>query len=229
MKNTKIEKILGINFLNKELLREALTHESYANENRTRDPQTPNNERLEFLGDSVLAVVVSSILYDKAPEMSEGDMTSIKGILVSGKTFVEIAKSLHLEDYLLVSKNQFKGAQVKQKILGDAFEAIVGAIFLDLGYEEAKSFALKHIAPLAEKVISEGDWINAKTKLQEKTQSALGVLPTYKVLNEASMANGMTYTVGVFIKGELLAEGVGATKKSAEKSAAKSVLETKKW
>jgi ribonuclease III len=229
MKNLEeFEKIIGINFNNKEILQQALTHRSFLNENKKI--KSGHNERLEFLGDAVLELAITDFLYNKYPEKNEGDMTSIRSALVNATTCAEVAKQLNVNDFLLLSKGEAKDTgRAREYILANALEAIIGAIYLDLGYEKARDFILQNIAPMTERIVEEELWVDAKSKFQEKAQDEVSVTPSYKTLKEEGPDHDKKFTVGVFLGESLVAEGTGDSKQDAEQSAARNALKEKDW
>lgn len=222
------EKLIGMEFKDKDLLRQAFTHRSFLNEHKNLKGR--HNERLEFLGDAVLELVITHYLYDEYPEKNEGDMTSIRSALVNATTCAEVAKKLEVNDYLLLSRGEAKDqGRARQYILANALEAIIGAIYIDLGYEKARDFILEHIAPMTEQIVEEELWADAKSKFQEKAQDIEGVTPSYKTTKEVGPDHDKKFTVGVFLGDRLVSEGEGDSKQDAEQSAARNALKEKGW
>jgi ribonuclease-3 len=222
------EKNIGITFKNKELLRRAFTHRSYLNENRATEMS--HNERLEFLGDAVLELVVTQYLFDKYPDSTEGDLTAYRASLVNAVTLSEAAQKINVNDYLLLSKGEAKDTgKARQYILANTIEAIIGAIYLDQGYELAKYFISKNLFHLIEKIIEDKTWIDAKSKFQEKSQEKESVTPLYKTLKEEGPDHEKHFTVGVYLDKDLIATGEGNSKQEAEQAAARAGLAVKKW
>lgn len=225
---TEFEKVLGLKFINIELLKQAFTHRSYLNENKNL--KIGHNERLEFLGDAVLELVITHFLYDEYPNKNEGDLTSIRSALVNATTCAKVAQDLKVNDFLLLSRGEAKDmGRARGYILANTLEAIIGAIYLDLGYDSAKDFILKNIAPLTDEIVKEELWIDAKSKFQEKAQDIAGVTPNYKTIKEEGPDHDKKFTVGVFISHEKIAEGIGESKQDAEQSAARHALKEKGW
>jgi ribonuclease-3 len=225
---SEFESKIGTKFNDQEILRQAFTHRSFLNENRGL--KTGHNERLEFLGDAVLELVVTHCLYNQYPEKNEGDLTSIRSALVNAQTCAEVAKKLEVENYLLLSRGETKDVgRARQYILANALEAIIGAIYLDQGYDVARDFIIAHIMPLTEKIVREELWIDAKSKFQEKAQDVVGITPSYKTLREVGPDHDKKFTVGVFLGNDLVAEGEGDSKQDAEQSAARKALKEKGW
>jgi ribonuclease-3 len=224
----KFEETIKIKFRDQEILKQAFTHRSFLNEHKNLKGK--HNERLEFLGDAVLELVITDFLYEKYPEKNEGDLTSIRSALVNATTCAEVAKELNVNDFLLLSKGEAKDTgRARQYILANALEAIIGAIYLDLGYEKSKDFILKNIAPKTEKIVEEELWVDAKSKFQEKAQDLASTTPSYKTLKEEGPDHDKKFTVGVFLGEKLIAEGTGASKQDAEQSAARHALRKKDW
>ena len=224
----EFEKIIGTDFKNKETLKQALTHRSFLNENKKI--KGGHNERLEFLGDAVLELVITHYLYDQYPDKNEGDMTSIRSALVNATTCAEVAKKLNVNDFLLLSRGEAKDiGRARQYILANALEAIIGAIYIDAGYEKAKDFILEHIALMTEQIVEGKLWADAKSKFQEKAQDIDGATPSYKTIKEEGPRPRQKFTVGVFVGENLIAEGSGESKQDAEQSAARNALKEKGW
>lgn len=222
------EKLIGIEFKNKEILRQAFTHRSYLNENKGL--KAKHNERLEFLGDAVLELVITDYLYKEYPTKNEGDMTSIRSALVNAQTCALVAQNLEVNDYLLLSRGEAKDVgRARSYILANTLEAIIGAIYIDQGYDKASDFIIKNIAPMTEEIVKQELWVDAKSKFQERAQDVVGVTPSYKTIKEEGPDHDKTFTVGVFIQNEMIAEGTGDSKQDAEQSAARNALKEKNW
>jgi ribonuclease III len=225
---SKFEEIAGIIFKDKNLLREAFTHRSYLNENRNFEYS--HNERLEFLGDAVLELVVTEYLYEKYPDNNEGELTAYRASLVNAVILSEVAQKISVNDFLLLSKGESKDTgKARQYILANAMESIIGATYLDQGYEAAKYFIAKNLFYLIEKIVEEKTWIDAKSKFQEKAQEKESLTPMYKSLKEEGPDHDKEFTIGVYLDETLIAEGSGKSKQEAEQEAAKKALEVKKW
>jgi len=224
----KFEEISGITFKNKELLRRAFTHRSYLNENR--GSESSHNERLEFLGDAVLELMVTEYLFEKYPDSNEGDLTAYRAALVNAITLSEAAQKINVNDFLLLSKGEAKDiGKARQYILANTMEAIIGAIYLDQGYDASKYFISQNIFHLIDKIIDEKSWIDAKSKFQERSQEKESLTPIYKTLKEEGPDHDKRFTVGVYLAKELIASGEGQSKQEAEQMAARKALEVKKW
>jgi ribonuclease-3 len=230
MKNFLIlEKNLGLEFKNRDLLIEAFCHRSYLNEHP--DFYLPHNERLEFLGDAVLELIVTEYLYKKYPEKNEGELTNWRAALVNAKILGELAKDLGFNDFLLLSKGEEKETgKARLYILANTFEALIGAIYLDQGYEVAKNFVEKNlIEKKLPEIIEKGLFKDPKTRFQEEAQERVKITPTYKVLEEWGPDHAKHFVVGVFLGNELIAKGEGSSKQEAEEEAAKNALKIKGW
>jgi ribonuclease-3 len=230
MKNFAIlEKSLGLEFKNRDLLIEAFCHRSYLNEHP--DFYLPHNERLEFLGDAVLELIVTEYLYKKYPEKNEGELTNWRAALVNAKILGEVARELGFNDFLLLSKGEEKETgKARLYILANTFEALIGAIYLDQGYEVAKKFVEKNlIERKLPEIIEKGLFKDPKTRFQEEAQERVKITPTYKVLEEWGPDHAKHFIVGVFLGNELVAKGEGTSKQEAEEEAAKNALKIKGW
>lgn len=224
----QFEKIIGIEFKNKSLLKQAFTHRSFLNENR--ELKIEHNERLEFLGDAVLELSVTSYLYGEFPEKPEGELTSLRSALVNAITLSSVASNIQVNDFLLLSKGEAKDTgRARQYILANTLEAIIGAIYLDQGFEVAHDFISRFVLTLTSNIVREGAWIDAKSKFQEKAQERAGVTPSYKTLKETGPDHDRHFTVGLFLDTELVSEGSGKSKQDAEQAAARKGLDSKGW
>ncbi len=223
-----LEDRLGHPFRDQSLLQQALTHRSYLNEHS--DFPLTHNERLEFLGDAVLELIVTEHLYANYAN-PEGDLTNWRAALVNAKTLSGIAKDLQFEDYLLLSKGESRDKESKARmiILANAIEAIIGAIYLDAGMDAAKKFIHRFILSHLKKILEFELYVDAKSKFQETAQELLGVTPTYKVLEEKGPDHAKEFTVGVFLDRDLVAVGRGFSKQEAQVAAAEAGLDAKNW
>lgn len=207
---------------NPKLLEEALTHRSYLNESKIK---VSSNERLEFLGDSILSFAVSTYLFKTYPEYNEGKLTNLRSLLVNTKTLAEISKECDLGSRLRLSKGEEEsGGRQNQSLLADTFEAYIGALYLDQGTEEAEKFILSSVIPRTEDFIQKNMLKDPKSRLQEFVQSKKQFSPLYKVLAEEGPAHARKFTVGVFVNEELIGEGKGKSKQEAEEQAASIAL-----
>lgn len=224
----KFEQKIEITFKNKALLKQAFLHRSYLNENRT--VALEHNERLEFLGDAVLELVVTDYLYKKFPKSPEGDLTAYRSALVNSATLSRVANGLDVNDYLLLSKGESKDVgRARQYILANTLEAIIGAIYLDRGYETAEKFIDHFILSLTEEIVEGGAWIDSKSRFQEKSQEKLSITPAYSTIKQTGPDHDKHFTVGVFLEDEEVAQGSGKSKQDAEQDAAKKALLKKGW
>jgi len=211
-------------FKNKQLFNQVFIHRSYLNETTET---LESNERLEFLGDSILSFVVSSHIFDKYKTSKEGQLTSIRSVLTNTETLYEISKELGLGELLKLSKGEEAGGGRKNKtILANTLEALIGGIFIDQGIEAAKKFIQENIISRAEKIIESQGLKDPKSALQEKIQESLRESPVYRVIQEEGPDHDKSYTIGVYIGEKLLAEGSGKSKQEAEKSAARNALDS---
>lgn len=225
---SKFEDVIGYKFKNKGLLKQAFTHRSYINENRSSG--LVHNERLEFLGDAVLELVITDFLYARYQEMNEGELTSLRSTLVNADTCALVAQRLGVNDFLLLSKGESKdNGRARQFILANTLEAIIGAIYMDQGYEYSKRFILDHITPLVDGIVEKGTWTDAKSLFQEKAQEHEGVTPIYKTVRESGPDHDKRFTVGVYIRDEIVGQGDGKSKQDAEQEAARVALKDKGW
>ena len=225
---SKIEKKLKFSFKNKDLLTQAFCHRSYLNENP--EFKLEHNERLEFLGDAVLELVVTEYLFQSYPEKAEGELTSWRASLVNSETLSMIAGSLGFNDFLLLSKGEKKTlGKARKYILADTFEALIGALFLDLGYEACRDLIEKNVINELPRIIEAGLFKDAKSHFQEEAQERIKITPIYRVLSEWGPDHAKYFTVGVFLEKNLVAKGKGYSKQEAEEEAAKKALEVKGW
>lgn len=207
-------------FKDQGLIYLALVHPSYSQEKTI----SGNNQRLEFLGDAVLNFVVAEYLYNNFTDKAEGDLTKIRAKVVCEKALLEVARIIDLGKYLQLGKGEeMSGGRKRKSILADAVEAVIGAIYLDQGYEKASQFILKHLTGFIEQAVS-GDYYDYKSRLQELVQGQSKQNVSYSILEESGPAHAKTFVAGVFYQGKLLANGCGKSKKEAEQKAAEAVL-----
>lgn len=222
---SKFEKKLGLRFKNKDLLIQAFCHRSYLNENPSF--YLENNERLEFLGDAVLELIVTKYLFERYPKKPEGELTNWRAALVNAKILGDSAKDMGFNDYLLLSKGEKKElGKARQYILANSFEALIGAVYLDSGYEACQKFVEKNLIKKLKKIIKEGLFKDAKSCFQEEAQEETEITPNYKVLKEWGPDHNKHFVIGVFIDKELIAQGEGSSKQEGEEAAAKNALKT---
>jgi len=223
-----LEKKLGLRFKNKDLLVQAFCHRSYLNEKP--DFYLNHNERLEFLGDAVLELVVTENLYQNYPEKSEGELTNWRAALVNAKFLGKLARDLDFNDFLLLSKGEAKElGKARLYILANTFEALIGAVYLDRGYKACQEFIKKQLMPELPDILEKGAFKDAKSRFQEEAQERTGTTPSYKVLEEWGPDHAKHFIIGVFLDKELIAKGEGSSKQEAEEEAAKNGLEIKGW
>ena len=218
----------GFEFKNTDFLKEALTHRSYLNENPAWTH--PHNERLEFLGDAVIELIITEELFKKFPASPEGDLTSLRAALVNANMLSEISAKLDFGDFLLLSRGEAKDrGRARQYILANAFEAVVGAIYLDGGYDKAKKFLDKNLLPELPKIITGKLYQDPKSLFQEKAQEFSAITPHYEVIKEWGPDHDKHFVVGVFLTDDKVAEGEGPSKQTAQEEAARIALEVKNW
>lgn len=214
--------VFGFEFKDIQLFVTALTHRSYVNEHKKS--VTEHNERLEFLGDAVLELAVTDFLFANYSE-PEGTLTSWRAALVRTESIGEAGDKLGYEPLLRMSKGERQGTErARQQILANAFEAVIGAIYLERGYKDAEAFILKHIASKLESILEEGSWRDPKSHLQEVSQRVDSATPQYKVLEEVGPDHDKVFTLGVYVAGKLMGKGTGHSKQVAQQVAAKAAL-----
>ncbi len=219
----KLEKKLGVSFKNEDLLTEALTHRSYLNE----FPRwhLPHNERLEYLGDEVLERRVSEERFLKSPQEPEGRLTVLRAALVNYQILGRVAESIGLENFILMSRGERKDTgKAREVILANAIEAVIGAMYLDQGFEMLRPFVKKRIMSNLEEVLKTKSYRDAKSELQEIVQERMKLTPTYRTVDESGPAHKRVFKMGVYFGEKLIAEGEGASKQEAELAAAKNAL-----
>lgn len=223
---SKLEKKLGIQFKNKDLLKESLAHRSYLNENPSW--KLPHNERLEFLGDAVLELAVTENLFSQFPQYPEGQLTSLRAALVNYQTMAKVAQDLELESFILLSRGEAKDiGRAREVILANAMEALIGAIYLDGDYKEAKKVIEQFIInPNLKNIIESGLYKDSKSHLQEIVQERLKLTPTYQLLEEWGPDHKKIFKMGVYFGDKLITEGEGYSKQEAEIEAARNALRT---
>lgn len=222
------ERRISVTFNDKNLLRTAFTHRSFLNENRRSGME--HNERLEFLGDAVLELIVTEYLYAKYPDKNEGDLTAYRSALVNAVTLAGVAEGIGMNEHLLLSRGEAKDTgRARQVILANAIEAFIGALYLDQGYEAAKIFVSRYVFKLVDDIVSKKMWLDAKSHFQEKAQEIVGVTPSYETVREVGPDHDKKFLVAVFLGKERVAEGEGKSKQEAEQQAAKLGLQAKGW
>lgn len=222
LKLEEIEAILGIHFKDADLLKQAFIHRSYINEHSKL--KLEHNERLEFLGDAVLELVVTDYLYRTYPN-PEGELTSWRSALVKTESLAGLAEKLDLGKYLLMSRGEAKsGGRSRQAMLANMIEAIIGAIYIDQGYDEAKRLIEQHIIVDLPQIIKSESYIDAKSKFQEIAQEKNGITPHYEVLEESGPDHNKTFVVGVYLGKREYGQGEGLSKQAAQQAAAEQAL-----
>jgi ribonuclease-3 len=218
----------NVTFTNKQLLEQAFIHRSFINENPRSGLE--HNERLEFLGDAVLELVVTEFLYSTYPHHNEGDLTAYRSALVNAVTLGKVADALSFNDMIKLSKGEAKDvSRARSSILADAYEAFIGALYLDQGYDAAKAFISRTVLVKTEDIIKQGLYKDAKSYVQEKSQEIYNVTPFYKVLGEEGPDHDKRFQIGIYFGEELIAEGEGKSKQEAETEAARAALLKKGW
>ncbi len=223
----KLKVELGIIIHQKALFQEALTHRSYLNEHKGYE--YPHNERLEFLGDAVLELVVTENLFHNY-ENPEGELTSFRAALVNGDMLAKIGSELGLQDFLLMSRGESKDTgRARGYLVANAMEAIIGALYLDQGYDGAKDFILKQVMSHLPEVFEQNLHTDAKSRFQELSQEKMSITPSYRVIKEWGPDHDRHFVAGVYLGEEKIAEGEGASKQESQREAAKQALIAKGW
>jgi ribonuclease-3 len=223
MASDELEKNIGIPFKNKDLLTEALTHRSYLNEYPRW--HLPHNERLEYLGDAVLELLVSEELFIKFPEYPEGQLTVLRAALVNYQILAKVAEKIGLQNFILMSRGEKKDTgKAREVILANAMEALIGAIYLDQGFEVMRPFVQRFVMNNLDEVLKTKSYKDAKSELQEIVQEKFKLTPTYRVLQESGPAHKRVFKMGVYFGDKAIADGDGASKQEAELEAAKNAL-----
>jgi ribonuclease III len=226
----KLAEHIDVAFNDIALLRTACTHRSYINENRGSGLE--HNERLEFLGDAVLELVVTSFLFRKYRTKNEGELTAFRSAIVNTVSLAKVGEKIGLNGYMLMSKGEAKDTgRARSIILANAVEAVIGAIYIDSGYDASANFISNNILNIIdiEEIIKNKTWIDAKSRFQEKAQEKVGITPSYKTLKETGPDHDKKFTLAVFLGDAQVATGEGKSKQEAEQQAAEKALEAKKW
>lgn len=227
MELSNFEQKTGITFTDKALLALSFTHRSYVNENKNVGE---HNERLEFLGDAVLQLIITDKLFNEYKGKPEGELTAFRAALVNAMTLGKVAEDIGMNDYLLLSKGELKDTgRARTYILANTYEAFVGAVYLDQGYDVVEKFILDTVYPELPRIIKEQSWRDAKSRFQEEAQEHVGETPTYELIREKGPDHNKEFTVGVTIAGKVIAEGSGPSKQEAEQKAAQKALEESGW
>lgn len=224
MSTEKLQQQIGHVFKNEEILNEALTHRSFLNENPNW--KLPNNERLEFLGDAVIELVVTEELFNRYPDKEEGWMTSVRAALVNYVMLAEVARALGIEKYILLSRGELKDTgRARDVILANAIEAVIGAVYMDGGYAPVRKLINEAVLGRLDEVLKKNLYQDAKSQLQEKVQAGLKLTPVYKVIESVGPDHKKIFTIGVYFGDKLIAQGSGPSKQDGEVEAAKKALE----
>ena len=224
----QFEQKISVVFKDKRLIETAFTHRSYLKENRRIGAE--HNERLEFLGDAVLELVVTEFLYKKYPEKPEGELTAFRAALVNTVSIADAATTLGMNEYLLLSRGEAKDTgRARGIILANAFEAVIGAIYLDQGYAPARAFIDAQLFHKTDEVVEKRLWQDAKSKLQELAQERVAVTPTYELVKQTGPDHDKTFVIAAFLGKEKVALGEGRSKQEAEQDAAQKALIAKGW
>lgn len=224
----QFEQEIGIVFHDKALLRQAFTHRSYINENV--GVATGHNERLEFLGDAVLELVITDYLYKKYPTTPEGELTAYRASLVNTNSISDAARAIGMNDYLLLSRGEAKEhGKSRAYILANTYEAFIGAVYLDQGYKQAEAFIAGTLFDKIETIVKEGTWRDAKSFIQEKAQEVFGITPSYRIIKEVGPDHDKVFTVAVYFGEEQIALGKGTSKQGAETDAARQAITQQGW
>lgn len=226
---TKLQKRLGIDFKNEGLLKQAMVHRSYLNEHP--DFNIGHNERLEFLGDAVLEIIVTEFLYLNFTNTPEGDLTNWRASLVNAKMLYEVATEIGIESCLYLSKGETKDKDKKSRqfILANAVEALIGAIYLDQGLATAKRFVLKNVVSKLDDILENQSYLDPKSRFQEKAQEMQGVTPNYQIIDEEGPDHAKIFTVGLYLGEKLVITGQGSSKQEAQVDAAAKGLKKMNW
>jgi ribonuclease-3 len=230
MKSTITSFLDNLNIIprNIDLYRQAVTHRSYLNENRNHGLE--HNERLEFLGDAVLELAVTRYLYEQFPDKPEGEMTAWRSALVCGEMLSKVAQEIGVEEQLLMSRGEAKDTgRARQYILANAVEAVIGALYLDLGYDRAETFVRESIVCHLEEILEQKLYLDAKSYFQERAQDKVGITPSYREHSSEGPDHDRLFVVGVYLGEECIAEGKGHSKQEAQRAAARAGLEKKGW
>jgi len=221
----ELEDKIGVRFSNHDILLQALTHRSYLNERPKW--HLDHNERLEFLGDAVLELVVTEFLYNNYPN-PEGELTNWRAALVNSVMLAKISAKFQLNDYILLSRGEARDTgRARQYILANAAEAVIGAIYLDQGYGTCDGFIKKFILDELRDVLESGSYKDYKSLFQEQAQERAGITPTYEVIKEWGPDHAKHFHVGVYLEKDLIGEGVGPSKQDAQQAAAESALKNR--
>jgi len=225
---SQLEEALGFEFKDQKLIKSAVTHRSYLNEHKGSNLE--HNERLEFLGDAVLELIVTEYLYLNYPN-PEGELTNWRSSLVNANMLADLGEELGLYDYLHLSKGEAKDSNIKARryILANAFEAVIGALYLDQGLKACDKFIRRSVLARLENILKDTAYLDPKSFFQEKSQELYGITPHYKVMSESGPDHHKKFVVGLYVDKELICEGEGYSKQEAQIDAAAKGLKKKKW
>src|SRR6266581_8629385 len=221
-----LEETLSVHFENPSLLQLALTHRSYIYE--TAGEGLSSNERLEFLGDSILALISSDYLYRAFPDLSEGELSDLRAALVRRETLATLAQEINLGNFLLMGKGE-QSSGVSQRVLASTFEAVLGAMYLDRGIEVVQRFLMPGLEPLAHTIVSKRLFKDQKSLFQEQAQAHVGITPSYRLVKQEGPSHNREFTVEVLLGDQVAGSGQGRNKQSAEQEAAHVALVSKGW
>lgn len=224
--NEALEEALGMHFRDAGILKLALTHRSYIYE--TAGAGLSSNERLEFLGDAILNCICADYLYRAFPELSEGDLSDVRAVLVRGETLAQFAREIDLGPHLILGKGEAKSG-LSQRVLAGAFESILGAIYLDQGFEEARRFLLPRLEPLAQRIVRLRLFKDNKSLFQELAQAHDGITPSYRLVGHEGPSHNREFMVEVMLGDQVAGRGLGRNKKMAEQEAARAALQQRGW
>ncbi len=219
----KIEKIIGIKFTNPDLLRKAFVHRSYLNES---EYTVESNERLEFLGDSILQFLSSAYLYEHYTQMAEGELTNLRSRIVNTESLAEESARLGFGDFLLISKGEKSNVSESRHLLANTFESVLGAIYLEKGILTCQKYLNKQLFHKVEKILESGQLKDFKSLFQEYAQEEFEITPTYKVMTEDGPDHQKSFVVGAYLRERLIATGSGTSKRNAQQEAAKAALQS---
>ncbi|MEK7134796.1 MAG: ribonuclease III [Patescibacteria group bacterium] len=224
----ELQKHLGIKFKNVNLLKQAFVHRSYLNENPAFE--LGHNERLEFLGDAVLELIVTEYLFKNYPDLAEGEMTNLRAALVNSQMLSQVSDRSGFNNFLYLSKGEAKEiGRGRQYILANTFEAFIGALFLDQSYKAVENFIYNNLILELKNIIEKKLWRDHKSLFQEAAQERVGITPTYEVLSENGPDHAKKFVIGVYLDKELVAQGEGSSKNEAQQQAAENSLKLKGW
>ena len=222
----QFEEVLSISFQDPSLLRLALTHRSYVYE--TPGAALATNERMEFLGDSILALISADFLYRTFPTLTEGELTDVRAVLVRTETLATFARELSIGDHLRMGKGE-QGTKESPRVLASSFEAVLGAIYLDQGLEKVQQFLVPRLEPIATNIVEKRLFKDSKSLFQELAQAHESITPSYRLANQEGPSHNRTFTIEVMLGGTVAGQGQGRNKQAAEQEAARNALESKGW